>query len=120
MKLFVFLLGAVTALHAADISGKWTGSSEFVNRDGQVRSGPMSMTLRQSGEEVTGTAGPSAERQQEIRKGKISGDRLTFEIQDAAGYATVELTAAERSLRGQATFHRDYGVVTMKLELKRE
>jgi propanediol dehydratase small subunit len=120
MKLLVFLLGAVTVLQAADVSGRWTGSSEFVNRDGQVRSGPMSMTLRQSGEEVTGTAGPSAERQQEIRKGKITGDKLTFEIQDAAGYATVELTVTERTLRGQATFHRDYGVVTMKLELGRE
>ncbi len=120
MKRSVFLLGTVTALLAGDVSGKWTGSSEFVNRDGQVRSAPILMTLRQSGQDVTGTAGPSADRQQEIRKGKISEDRLTFEIQDGTGYATVELTAAEGSLRGQATFHRDYGVVTMKLALKRE
>ncbi len=120
MRLFVFLLGAVAFLHAADVSGKWTGTSEFVNKDGQVRSGPLSMTLKQSGEEVTGTAGPSADRQQEISKGKISGDKVTFEIQDATGYATVELTATEESLKGQAKFHRDYGVITMKLELKRE
>ncbi len=120
MKLFVLLLGAVTALHAADVSGKWVGASEFVNRDGQARKGPISLTLKQSGEEVTGTAGPTAEQQQEIRKGRISENKLTFEIQDATGYATVELTVAEGSLKGQATFHRDYGDITMKLELKRE
>ena len=120
MKLLAFLLIAVTALHSADFSGKWTGTSQFLNREGQVRNGPCMMTLKQSGEDLMGTAGPSVDKQQEIRKGKVNGNKLTFEIQDTAGYANVELTFTEGSLKGQATFHRDYGVVTMKLDCRRE
>ena len=78
------------------------------------------MTLKQCGAEVTGTAGPTAERQQEIRGGKVSGDKFTFELTDAGGRVVVEMTAEEGSLKGEAKMHRDYGVITMKLELKRE
>jgi hypothetical protein len=115
--LTVFLMSA--ALYAGDVTGKWAGTSEFTNRGGEVRSGPILMTLQQKGEEVTGTAGPSEDRQQEIRSGRVSGDKLTFEISDPAGKSVVELAVGDGSLKGEAKFHREYGVITMKLELKR-
>ena len=118
MKLLGLLLIAA-ALYAGDISGKWVGTSEFTNRGGEVRTGPILMTLKQSGEEVTGTAGPTAERQNEIRGGKVSGDKFTFELTDGGGKVAVEMTVGEGSLKGEAKMHREYGVITMKLELKR-
>lgn len=119
MKLLAaFLMSA--ALYAGDVTGKWAGTSEFMNQGGEVRSGQTLMTLKQSGEQVTGTAGPSAERQQEVQNGRVSGDKLTFEITDPGGKAVVELTVGDGSLKGEAKFHRGYGVITMKLELKRQ
>jgi hypothetical protein len=118
MKLLGLMLIAA-ALYAGDISGKWVGTSEFTNRGGEVRTGPILMTLKQSGEEVTGTAGPTAERQNEIRGGKVSGDKFTFELTDGGGKVAVEMTVGEGSLKGEAKMHREYGVITMKLELKR-
>jgi hypothetical protein len=113
------LMFLTAVLYAGDLSGKWLGTSEFTNRGGEVRSGPILMMLKQSGEEVTGTAGPTAERQQEIRGGKVSGDKFTFELTDAGGKVVVEMTAGEGSLKGEAKMHREYGVITMKMELKR-
>jgi hypothetical protein len=118
MKL-IGLMFLAAVLYAGDVSGKWVGTSEFTNRGGEVRSGPILMTLKQSGEEVTGTVGPTAERQNEIRSGKVSGDRLTLELTDAGGKVVVEMTVGEGSLKGEAKMHREYGVITMKMELKR-
>ncbi len=120
MKILLCLFGAATLLCAAEVSGKWVGTSEFTNQAGQIRKGPILMTLTQSGEDVTGTAGPSADRQQGIQNGKVRGDQLTFEIPDSTGKVVVELTVGDNSLRGEAKFHREYGVITMKLALQRE
>jgi hypothetical protein len=120
LKLIIVLFGAAMLLGAADVTGKWIGTSEFVNRGGEVRTGPISMTLKQNGDAVIGTAGPSSERQHEIRNGRLAGDKLTFEIADSSGHAMVELLAGDSTLKGEAKFHREYGVVTMKLDLKRE
>jgi hypothetical protein len=116
----IALLFLTTVLYAADVSGRWIGKTEFVNRDGEVRSGSVFLTLRQSGEDVNGTAGPSAEWQQEIRNGKVRSGKLTFEVEDPSGKAVVELSIGDEVLSGEAKLHREYGVIAMKLELKRE
>lgn len=121
VKLVAALLGSAAVLLAAqDISGTWKGTSEFVNRDGETRTGSVQLTLKQNAQQVTGTAGPSAERQNEIRKGKVDGDKLTFEVPDPTGLVEIGLTIGENTLRGEAKFHREYGLIIMKLELRRE
>lgn len=121
MKRLLLLIGTTAwILCAADVSGKWTGTSEFVNKDGQRRTGPILLTLAQRGEEVTGTAGPTSERQAPIQSGKVSGDTLTFEVPDPNGKAVAELTVSENLMKGEVKFHREYGVITMTLSLKRE
>jgi hypothetical protein len=62
---------------SAGISGEWSGEWE-VSPDGGP--GPHYMVLKQNGETVTGTAGPSPEQQLPIRNGKLVGDALTFDI----------------------------------------
>jgi hypothetical protein len=115
----LILMFVTAVLYAGDLSGKWVGTSEFTNRGGETRSGPILMTLKQSADEVTGTAGPTPERQSEIRSGKVSGDKFTFELTDAGGKVTVEMTVGDGALKGEAKMHREYGVITMKMELKR-
>lgn len=119
VKLLLVMLAAF-ALHAADLSGKWSGTSEYTNRDGESRSVPMTMTLKQAGDTVTGTVGPGPDRQQEIRNGKLSAGKLTFEITDPAGSAEIELSVSDNALTGQAKMKREYGVIAMKLSLKRD
>src|SRR5262249_54581187 len=56
-------------LSAADVSGAWTGAA----------GSPMYFVLKQEGNRVSGTGGPSAADQfVKFDNGKIEGDRLTF------------------------------------------
>lgn len=120
MKILIALCGAATLLYGADISGKWTGTSELVDRDGQVIMGAVLMTLHQRGEDVTGTAGPSEERQAVIQNGKLRGDKLTFVASEGDQRGELELRLIDGELRGQATFQRESGAMIFKLVLKRE
>ena len=120
MKFLTCLLAAATALCAADVSGKWSGTSEFVNRGGETRTIPVNLTLQQNGEQVTGTAGPSAEQQQQIQNGKFDGNQLTFEVSDGEGKAMVSLTLAGEALKGEAKYHREYGIITIKISVERK
>jgi hypothetical protein len=115
-----FLAALLMIAASIDVSGKWVGTSEFVNQGGETRTGPVSMTLRQEGDVVRGTAGPSADRQQELQNGKLNGERLTFETADAGGKVEIALTVRDGVMKGEAKMHREYGVITMKLELKKE
>ena len=120
MKLLTCLFAAATAVCAADVSGKWSGTSEFVNRDGQPRTMPIVLLLKQSGDQLEGTTGPSAEQQREIQNGKFAANQVTFDVPDEGGKAVVSLTLAGDTLKGEAKFHREYGVITMKLALERK
>ena len=70
------LLGSLTLLHAADITGKWT--AERPGRDGQTMT--TTFNFKQSGAAVTGTTsgfGPNA-ADVELKEGKVEGDKVMF------------------------------------------
>jgi uncharacterized protein (TIGR03435 family) len=74
MRRFLLLtfFPALTLLHAADVTGSWSGS---------YYAGPIYLILKQQGTEVTGTAGPSAAQQMlKLSSGKMSGDSLSFKV----------------------------------------
>lgn len=77
-KLACLLLAAVLFAVAAtpDISGKWSGT--FSPENGDQNSAYL--VLKQSGNTVTGTAGPDADTQWTISEGKIDGDKLTIKV----------------------------------------
>ncbi len=120
VKLAAAFLGTAAVLLAADVTGTWKGNSEVVNRDGETRQMAVVMNLKQTAEQVTGTAGPAGAEPAEIQKGKVNGDKFTFEADDHGNKVEVTLTVGENTLRGEAKFNREYGVVTMKLDLRRE
>jgi hypothetical protein len=65
---------------AADVTGKWTGKVEFKTPDGNTDTGGALVIMKQSGEEITGTAGESDEHMAAIENGKIAGTKVTFQV----------------------------------------
>ena len=73
---------------AADLSGKWSG----------ISNGPIYMILKQDGDKLSGSGGPS-EREQPLsfQNGKVEGDRLTFQI----GSMQFDLRVAGGEIKGE-------------------
>jgi len=95
------LLLATGLLAAEDLTGKWSGSFTMT-RDGQTKDDTVYMVLKQSGAELTGTAGPNVNQQWPILKGKIEGAKVTFEVQTDEPLIQFELTLADGHLKGDA------------------
>ena len=68
---------------APDLSGSWKGSFVTVGESGTDED-EMYMKARQTGAELTGTAGPSPDQQWPIQKGKVAttkeGTTVTFDV----------------------------------------
>jgi len=93
-------LSALT-LSAAEITGKWSGSFDITNSDGETKADTAYMSLKQNGGEVTGTAGPNADKQWTIQKGKLDGQKLTFEVlMEDGGTLVFDLTFDGSSIEG--------------------
>ena len=84
--LLLLLLAGVAAAWSSDVTGKWAGSMRL-DAGGE---GTASLHLKQNGTEITGTQGPSDEKQFPITKGQIDGDQVTVEAKP--GSATLRLT----------------------------
>jgi hypothetical protein len=69
------VLAGTLALHAADISGKWT--AQVPGRDGQTRE--ATFNLKQDGEKLTGTtSGPNGDMP--ITDGSVKGEDVAFTV----------------------------------------
>ena len=118
--MFVLLLVSFPVLAAEDFSGSWSGSFTGTGPDGTERTEQMFMKLVHKGADLTGTAGPSAEVQWQIAKGKVDGNNVAFEVQaggDASSGAPLlrfTLAFADGHLKG--TLNADNG--GMKLSAK--
>jgi hypothetical protein len=78
--LLALLLIAPVAGAQTDLTGTWTGPF-IMTMDGQTRDDTAMMVLKHKGAELTGTAGPNAEQQWPIVKGKVDGASLEFDVQ---------------------------------------
>jgi hypothetical protein len=97
------LLFAVMTLSAADISGKWSGSFTMTNAEGETHEGNAFVIFKQNGTEITGSGGPDENQQWPISKGKIEGDKITFEVQSDGPLYKVSLTLDGDHIKGEAT-----------------
>jgi hypothetical protein len=116
--IFGLLLSAVSLL-AADVTGKWRGSLEFVNDNGETRKGSAYMILKQEGSAVTGTAGPNETESHQLRNGRFENNKFTFTVSTDETNLKGELTLEGDELKGQVT-REDGSGRTIKLALKRE
>ena len=105
----VALAIAATSLSAfqakpVDLTGLWTGTATPTS--GQP--GGAHMNLKQKGAEVTGTAGPDADRQAPLANGKVATVKgvtsVTFDVTQPSGVVLkFALRVVEGRLKGTAT-----------------
>ena len=94
----ILLFSAALAL-AADVTGNWSGRTRM-SVNGQVQEDTMYLSLKQTGNKLTGTAGPSAQEQAPIRSGKVEEGRVTFELPVPNGAFQFTLTLEGDQLKG--------------------
>jgi hypothetical protein len=102
-----------------DLTGKWTGSF-IVTMDGETRDDTAYLNLKHSGSELTGTAGPDEEQQWTILKGKVEGNKVTFEVQSDAPVIKFELNLVEGHLKGQAKAEHDGHTMSAAVDVQRK
>ena len=110
------LAGAATA--DVDVTGKWSGSFNASDQNGETKTAVL--ILKQSGSDITGTVGPNEDEQFPIQKGKIEGDKITLEA-DHEGHSikiALVMLAADR-IAGDAQMSHDGQIVTAKIDVSR-
>jgi hypothetical protein len=118
MKHLILLTLAAVSLMAADATGTWTGTLVVSKPDGgQDRTAHL--VLKQEGNKLTGTAGPSADEQHPIENGKAEDGNLTFDVptEEAVMKFTLKLDGDE--IKGDIKRERDGATETAKLSVKR-
>src|SRR5689334_2025547 len=98
MKLLLGSLLLATLALAADVTGTWSGSLKGNGPDGQ--DGGVTLVLKQTGTEITGTAGPTADHQMPIQKGKMEGDKIALEVPVGEGMFKFDLVLEGEHIKG--------------------
>src|SRR5260370_13286731 len=101
MKLLLTSLLLTLSISAADCSGKWSGT--FVVDTDKNRTEATYMVQAQDGNKVTGTAGPSADRQMQIGNGKIDGETITFDVKNEVVTMHFSLKLVDEHLKGKVS-----------------
>jgi hypothetical protein len=83
--IILLALSLGTALAQTDLTGKWLATFTRIAPDGRTQSITFDFHLTQKGKVLTGTVGPTAERQWKIEKGVVDGDKVTFQAQQTDG-----------------------------------
>ncbi|MGE5567411.1 MAG: hypothetical protein ACM3S5_00090 [Rhodospirillales bacterium] len=86
----VLAAGLCIPATAANISGKWNGTVEIKTPDGGTDTGGAFAEFKQSGETISGEAGPSETHKGVIEGGKLVGNKLVFQLSlpsDSGPYA---------------------------------
>jgi hypothetical protein len=102
-----------------DVSGKWTGSFVRTGPEGNGDTSPALLVLKQTGGEITGTAGPNDGEQHPLTKGTISGDKVTIEIQHESQSIRLDLVVSGDKMKGEIKMSREGQTRTGKLEVER-
>lgn len=121
LVLLALLLAAPVLEAQADFTGTWTGPF-IMTMDGQEKADSAYMVLTQKGTELTGTAGPSVERQWAIQKGgKVEGASAEFDVQsDDQLLIHFKVKLVDGHLKGDAAAEMDGRKFSAKLDLERK
>ena len=99
-KFLVGLMAFALAAAAADVTGTWVGKVDVGNPGGDPTI-PMSITLKQNGSELTGTAG-DASHQVPIDKAEINGNSVSFQVTAGPAVLTFKLRQEGDVMTGTA------------------
>jgi hypothetical protein len=81
-----FVLAALTAVWAEDVTGKWV--AQVPGRDGQARE--TTFTLKAEGDKLTGSVS-GRQGDTPIENGKISGSEISFDRTFSGGGNTIKI-----------------------------
>ncbi len=116
LRISVCSLLLVIVVAAADFSGKWKGGIINTLPSGETRqTQEIYMEFSQQGSKVSGTIGPSTDKQFPIDEGKVEGDRLKI----LQGNRILELTMSRERLLGTYRHTHDSTDSVARLELER-
>ncbi len=96
MRTFWLALLLVFTLQAADLAGKWAGTVDIPEGQYQVV-----LSLEQKGDEISGTIAASGGGVYPIQKGKLAGNKLSFEVPAEGQIYAVECTYENERLTGE-------------------
>ncbi len=116
---FLLAVFALTAVADVNVSGKWSGSFNITNSNGETKDDTALLVLNQNGNEITGTVGPNEGQQFEIQKGTIQGDKITLEVQHDGGTIKFNLVIAEERIKGEAEMSHDGETAKVKIDVTR-
>lgn len=117
--LCLMLIFSPTLQAAEDLTGTWSGSFNMT-MNGETKEDTAFMVLKQNGTELTGTAGPNSGQQWEILKGKIEGNKVTFEVQTDQPLIKFELMLVDGHLKGQAKAEHEGMKIGAEVDLQRK
>ena len=123
-RMFLYSGGALflaPALMAAeDLTGNWSGSFAITFSDGDTKDSKAFMDIKQKEAEITGTAGESPDRQWAIQKGRVEGNKVTFEVQTEGPLIKFELTLVGGHLKGDAKAEHEGKSMKAAVDLQRQ
>jgi len=95
------LLPAAAAAQATDLTGNWNAKFTATRPDGTQQSITFAFHFTQKGKVLSGTIGPTPERQWKVEKGVVDGAKVTFQVQQPDGpLRSFTLTHAKAHLTG--------------------
>lgn len=109
-----FLLSAIALF--ADVTGKWTGTGKAATSDGDTQTMVLSMDLKQTGNDVSGTVSTSESEDRYTATGTLDGDVLNLKVQANETVYVVTLTLKDDRLTGEANADHDGAKISVKLD----
>jgi hypothetical protein len=119
MKTLVCLIAFAALCMAADLTGKWTGSFNMSGPNGEGHDSEIVLNLKQSGGDLTGTAGPNEGEQWPITNGKVEGNKVTFDVKHEENLIKFELAMEADHIKGGATMAMNGETRTAKVDAGR-
>ena len=118
---FVLLMTASAQAQHTDLTGKWNGGMTRTAPDGRSQTIAWMLDLTHDGQTLTGTSGPSAERQWPIEKGAmVEKGAVTFKVQQPQGpMRTFTLQLVDGRLKGEMLAELDGQSFTTEVDLGR-
>jgi hypothetical protein len=118
---FILVTTASAQMQDTDLTGKWNGSLTRTAPDGRSQTIAWMLDLTHEGNTLTGTSGPSPERQWPLEKGAtVEGSDVTFRVQQPQGpMRTFTLRLVDGRLTGQMLAELDGQSFTTEVTLAR-
>ena len=97
------LIPAATAAQETDLTGNWNARFTMTRPDGASQTITFTFHFTQKGKVLSGTIGPTPERQWKVEKGVVDGAKVAFVVQQTDNQMplrTFALTHAKGRLEG--------------------